>query len=639
MRTILTLVVGTSTFSFPSGSFEEFSLEVLPYGFEATATVYVSSELDTDELFAPFTSDALIKATLSVDSCVLLGTEEDASVPPIVVTGYVVDKSLVEEASVDVAGMPIVGRSYQIRFADAAAVFWRQHHPLELHTGVSMQEVIDLHKVPGINVTYDWTRLGAKQDVLLVATGAESGVSFYDLVVWFIERHGGFFELDAATSAYRIAGTKARPSVTVELEREYTASLTSVLQEPARHKPRLHNSFTGSARTKVVDNTLAHQGVVQDVLLRTPLQADVDARQRIEAGRLKTSPPALRVEFARCPPQMMLPGMALKLGEDFSERMIPSGKSYRVTELRLQARAQASDDEAPELTDTAAPFEVTMSASLELASDPRPRLPRYTPPRYPVLVEGKVISEGGGAADRTWMMITDKQTSVARYMVKIPLWNKKVPVPFEPNHLPGHMFFPAYKDQRVLVALTFAGATIRRYLDWAANARTPLEGQGNRLVMGLQAINGVVVDHTYVDSKPVMSVKRTFGNDLQTLEIKEGVIFWEVREDESAAELTPKYDVSVVVTSAREQVMGAVQSAIGQVTGSFEASMGGASDHLDSSVEEVGGAVSAAEAKLTAKLEAVNAQLEAMSVALAASTDDVSAAVAAAKAELQALLK
>lgn len=143
--------------------------------------------------------------------------------------------------------------------------------------------------------------------------------------------------------------------------------------------------------------------------------------------------------------------------------------------------------------------------------------------------------------------------------MQIPLWNKKVPAPFEPNHVPGHMFFPAYKHQRVLVALT-STAAIRRHLDWAANARTPLDGQGNRLVLGHQALDGVVIDHIYQDSKPVFSIKRTFGNDLQTLEVKDGTIYWEVREDETAQELTPRYDVTVVVTASKEQVKGEVQA-------------------------------------------------------------------------------
>jgi len=639
VRASLTLVVGSSTFAFPSGSFEDFSIEALPHSFRASASVYVSSELDTDELFEPFTSDALIKATLSVASCVLEGSGEE--VPPIQVTGYVTEKNMVEDVSDDVDSKPVVGRTYRVFFSDAASVFWKQHHPLELHVDSSMQEVIELHKLQGMEITYDWTRLGARQDVLLVATGVEGGASFYDLVVWYIDRHGGVLELDAATGAYRIAGAKARPPEPVELEREYTARLSSPVQRPARYKPRLLNAFSENAQSTPVDNELAHAEVFRDTLLRTPIASDLEVRQHIEAGRLKVSPPALIIDFARLPPQLVQPGMALYLGEDFGERLLASKKNYRVTELHLRARATVGGEgeEVPELTDPTCSFEVSMSASLEQSSDPLPRLPPFTPPRYPVLVEGKIVSDGGGDDDRTWMIATSKDELTRRYTVQIPLWNKKVPAPFEPNHVPGHMFFPAYKHQRVLVALTFSTAAIRRHLDWAANARTPLDGQGNRLVLGHQALDGVVIDHIYKDSKPVFSIKRTFGNDLQTLEVKDGTIYWEVREDETAQELEPRYDVTVVVTASKEQVKGEVQGAIDQVTGSFEGAMGDASDHLDAEVEELSGAVGAAEATLTSKIEAVNAQLEEISGSLAAVTDEISAAVASAKAELNAALK
>ncbi len=636
VRAVLTLVVGGSTFTFPSGSIEDFSVDATRYGFEASATVFLSSELDDDELFPLFTSNQEIRATLSINSCVTEGTDDDSD--PIQVMGYVVEKTLIEEPGEDVAGMPIVGRSYGVRFQDPAAVLWKTHFPLELHTAVSMAEVIELNKFQGMTLTYDWTRLSTKQEILLVASGADGEASFYDQVIWYIDLHGGHLELDAATGTYRIAEVKKRPADPVELESEYTKKLTILLPEPARHKPRIRNGVAENPQTTPINNENAYTSVVSDTLLRTPIATRVEQRKRLEQNRIRPGLFELRIDFARCPPQLVQPGLFLKLGDDISPELMASKKTFRVCELRMSARA-TEEDEVPELGDTSSPFEITLDMRLEQPADPRQRLPRYKRLTLPVQVEGKIVSEGGGPKDRTWMMATNETNSILRYIVQIPLWNKKIPAPFEPNHLPGQLFFPAYKHQRVLVGITFDDAVILRFLDWAENARTPLEGQGNRMALGHQATNGTVIDHIYQDSKPQFSISRTFGNDLQTLLIKDGTMYLEVREDESLAELEPTYDVTVVVSSSKERVSSEVQGAIGKVTGSFESSMGATNERLDGAVGELTGAVDATESSLSAKIEAVNAELEELASSLNAATAAVSAAVAEAKAALLAAIK
>jgi hypothetical protein len=638
LRAVLTLIVGGSTFTFASGSFEELAVEAMPYGFEARATVFLSSELDTDELFPLFTSTEAIQATLTINSCVLEGSGEDSE--PIKLVGLVVEKTLGEEVGEDVSGRPVVGRSYGVRFQDPASVLWKNHFPLELHTEVSMAEVIELHKLQGMEISYDWTRLSAKQDILMVASGADGGASFYDFVVGYIDRNGGHLELDAASGSYRIGEVKKRPSLPVEIEREYTAKLTALLPEPVRRQPRLLNGVAEGPQTTPVTNELAYTSVVGDVLLRTPIATQVEQRQRVEERKLKPGLVGLRIDFARCPPELVKPGMFLYLGDDFSDRLLTAKKVFRVCELHLQATATTPEgEEEPELEDTAAPFEMSLHVVLEHAMDTRQRLPRFAEMRLPVQVEGKIVSEGGGDKDRTWMMATDEANSLHRYIVQIPLWNKKIPAPFEPNHLPGQLFFPAYKHQRVLVGIFFDNAVVLRFLDWAENARTPLDGQGNRMALGHQASNGTVIDHIYQDSKPQFSILRTFGNDLQTLLIKDGTMYLEVREDESLDELEPTYDVTVVVSSSKERVAGEVRGAVEQVTGAFESSMGAATGRLDGAVEELTGAVDAAEASLSVKIEAVNAELEELASSLAAATAEVAAAVADAKAALLAMLR
>lgn len=501
-----------------------------------------------------------------------------------------------------------------------------------------MQQVIELHKLQGIGLSYEWALLGIKQDILTVPTSAESDVSFYDFVIWFLHRHGGLLELNAAEGSYRISDTKTRASSPVELEQEYSRQLRVRLPEPERHQPRVLNATAESPQSTVISNTWAYTGVVSDTILRTPLISQIEKRQRVEESKLRVGLPELSIDLARLPPQLVQPGMFLTLGDDFSQHRIAVKKTFRVITLAITAQAAALEEEDPELEDETAPFRITMNLQLEQASDPRPRLPSFHPPHFPVRVEGKVVSAGGGPEDRTWMMTPGENDAILRYTVQIPLWNKKIPAPFEPNHLPGHMFFPAYKDQRVLVALGFDSATIRRHLDWAANARTPMDAQGNRIALGFQANNGTVLDHSYEDGKPVLTISRTFGNDLQTVILKEGTLFIEVKEDESAEKIEPRFDVTVVVASSKEQVVGEVRGAIQQVTGSFESSMSTTNARIDGAVTELTGAVEDTELALTSKIEAANAELEELSSSLVALVSEVSAQVATTKLELNRAL-
>jgi hypothetical protein len=634
LRLAFSLVAGSDTFALTSGSIERVSLEMHPYGFEAEVGFLVSSETETDELFAPFCADDPIQVTLSVATCILDGTDQQTV--PLVVSGPVIERSLREETTDEIDGQPIMVRHYLVRFVDAAAALWRQHHPIELFVDTSMKEVIEQYKFAGMAISYDWVRLGEKLDVLSVAAGAEGPASFYDLLMWYLDRNGGLIERAADGGAYRIASSKSRPTEPQLLERECVGKVRVVNVEPPRHVTRVRNSFSEGATTTPVPNTLARAGVYRDPLVRTPIVEQVARRVQTEAGRLRSPDHEIELSFARCPEVLRAPGAFVSTGEGWSPKVLAAGRVYRVIELRLRAAIDADFQVEPE--DEACAFDLELSQRLELASSPRPHLPSFVAPAYPIVVEGKVVSDGGGDDDRTWMALENEKDSTLRYRVQVPLWNKKILAPFAPGYAPGHFFFPAYKHERVLVSLAFDGAEIRGYLDWAANARTPQGIQGNRLALGYQDSNGTTLDHSYPETSPTLTVARTFGNDLQTIVVKEGTIFMEVKEDETTAALEPRYSVAIVVSAAQEKVSGEVEGAMAEVTGSFEETMGSTSAKLDGSIAAVDASVTAAQAKLVAKLEATESALAEMAGALTALTQELSAAVAEAQAALAALL-
>lgn len=636
LRATLTLASGGSTVTLPTGSLERLDVSLRLYGFEAEVTFRVSSLVDDDAVFGFFVSDQLLKVTLSFKTCVLEGTGRETQ--PIVVGGYVIERKFHEETSEEAVGEPIAERRYVIKFVDAAAAFWREHHPIELFVNASMQQVIEGYKTEGMELEFAWPRLAEKQDVLCVSAGAEGRASFYDLVVWYLAQNSGHMELDASVGRYRFSDEKQRAFEAQALEPQYVDEIRLLTPRPRRASTRVLNGDRAAPPPKAVENALAAEGVWRDVLVRTPIAAVQERRAHFEAGRLRAPGYEAAVRYRRCPAELAAPGAFVKLASDFSEALHAASQSFRVLALRLEA-APPPKEQAATLDDETAAFSLSLSMTIEQALSARQHLPAFYAPRYPVTVEGTIVSVGGTEQDRTWLTVAGESDSVFRYQIDVPLWNKRVVAPFEPGHMPGHFFFPAYKHQRVLVDLTFTAASVRGFVDWAANARVPLSSQGNRLALGNRAEDGMVIEHVYRDARPLLGIRRVFGADLQTIEVSEGRIFFEVKEDESALAIEPRHDVVVVVTASKARVSGEIEQASSALTGAFEASVGGVSARLDVAVEQLDASVTAAQRSLSAQIEAVDAQLQELSSSLSLMTEQLLATTSAAKAELLAALQ
>ncbi|MFO0660556.1 MAG: hypothetical protein U0165_12100 [Polyangiaceae bacterium] len=634
LRFTLAVFLEAGTVNFTSGAFETLELDMDVYGFSGSVQVYVSTEQEADPLFDAFVSDSLLKVTLTVTGCLLDGTDQENV--PISINALVVEKWMYEEVSDDLAGSPVVGRSYRMKLADAAKALWTHHHPTELKSSATVGAFLQQYTPAGITLTLDWPKLTEEQEIVCVAT--EPGVvSFYDWLIWYIDRYGGVLELDASASTYRIGEKKTRPSRPNPLEKEHVHSIEVVRPEPPRHVSHVLNAYSEGATNEALTNDLVIGSARRDFVVITPLTSEVDRRKKIEADKLFTPGDELIVDFLRFPPLLYLPGSFYELDEEFSKKLHTTGKKFRLVELHIRATADEGD-EVPELDDETGPFDASIWMRLEHASSLSRRLPTYRPPRYPVVVEGKIVSEGGQTEDRTWMTLAGANDSITRYSVDIPLWNCKIVAPFKPVDFPGHLFFPAYKAERVLVELGFESAEISAFLDWAANARTPMDLQGNRIAFGHRDVDGTILDHSYVNNQPVLTLARTFGNDLQKIEVKEGTIFIEVKEDTTAQELQPTYDVTIVVTASKERVNGEVRGAIGELTGSFESSFGGAMDALEGAIGELDGALTSAEVQLVGKLEQVDVALQDIAAGINAITAEISDAVSQAKAALLAAL-
>jgi len=111
------------------------------------------------------------------------------------------------------------------------------------------------------------------------------------------------------------------------------------------------------------------------------------------------------------------------------------------------------------------------------------------------------------------------------------LWkNDKVIAPYDANWAMGNFYFPLYKDERVLMAMSFMSARILRHLDWRAGTRLPKETQGNHLLLGKKDKSKTSIRHIYENKKPLLNITRLSDKDTQVIEIKEGRIMLETQE-------------------------------------------------------------------------------------------------------------
>ncbi len=634
----VTLTAGTDPYVLPAGSVRSVHVSARPYGFDAKVGFVVSSEEVPDALFDPFSATSRIDAKITIIPRAL-DDPEDASNRAISFGGLVVDREVRETVS-ELEGEPIHERHYEVTIEDPLRALWSQHRPLELFAGASPAEVITQHVPPGVTLALDFTRLREKQDVLFVPLAADRPASFYDFVVGLLDETSGVLEHDATSGKYRIAKSKARVKEPVELTAEEVGTIRITAPEPNRATVHVLNPFADGHANKTFPNPNGVTGTRTDYVEYVMVPDPVDRRVETEKRRARPPEHGITVDLLRCPDRIPIPGMGVAFEEEVGETRYTAKKTYRVTELELHATGPVVDEgESVDLEDTNARFSIDLRIIAELASDPRPRLPRHEALGGPVYVEGRVLSSGGEDDDRTWFAGANEKNGISELSCTVPLWNKNIVMPFTPGREPGHFFFPPYKGQRVLIELHRDRARLDRFLDWAPNARTPMDAQGNRLALGYKDGNGTIVDHAYVDAKPVLKIERKLGGDEERIELRENVVFMDVQEKPTAAAVTPKYDVTPQVAAAKLKLMATVEGEIADVTAGFETSSGAVTASVEAASAEVGESLGAAEAQLTAKAVEVRAELETLSGALAEGPAEIAAAIGEAKAELNGALE
>jgi hypothetical protein len=632
LTTTLSLSIGSVVHALGAGQLERFSLDVQAWGFLAEVTFYVSSEQEQDLIFEGFSDTTLIAATFQLSRV----AEGDEDTPAgISVTGYAVSKSVSEVVGASLSGAPVIGRHYNLRVVDAAQAFWTQHRPLDLYVQASMQDMIEANKPTGVTITYDWPAVSTPQAVLTVGLDGEGEPSFYDFLLHWVDRNQGVFELDTASNSYRLGAKKSASGSASAQSFEDVSALRLFIPEPPRFVARVLQAFADAPLTKELPNGLA-AGIRRDVLLRTPIAADVNQRAQLETARLRAPLPGIELSYRRCPDTLTPPLGLIELGDGFSQRLFAAGTTYRV--MRLQAKAHHKPEVPVEPEDDSAVYEIELTLQAEDKLNPVPALPAFRDPRRTLRVEGKIVS-AGQSGQRTWAAIENEDDSLWMYKVQIPLFNKQVPAPFAPNFATGHFFFPAYKDQRVLVDLDFDRASITGFLDWADEGRLPSDTQGNQIVMGPQSTNGTVIRHSYEDAIPVLNVERKAAVETTTLTFGDGKLHIGLEQSSAVPTSIPLYDVSPQVDAAKDAVVGEVGGSVTVVTTQFQTALGQVSGSIEDASGAVQSEISASERKLTVQLDAAENELQGMLADASAAGASLAMGGQRCKARLQAALE
>jgi hypothetical protein len=630
----LTLTLGGKSFTIPGGQVKRLSVHMATHGFTGSVVFWSSPEKKDSPLFTAFSKPDLLQVRLAVSA---VDPSLDSPPAPILIQGLARHRSVLAEVHGSHKDTEKVFRRYTIDFADPAQVIWRQHRPVELHTDMSMTDLLDAHKA-SLQLTLDWAQLGQKQPLLCLGLGADPpGVSFYDFILWYVSTRNGAFSYDCQQNQYLLSDSKPSSGEVAPLSRTRVQQVQVILPPPIRHGSRVLNAVAESPTTVAIAQPQAVSGVLHDVMVRTPIADEAEQQQKLEKTRLQVLQRQLQVSFKKFPSVDVYPGALLRLeGELWPEGLTGLGDDQRVLELDLDvyAERQGRHDEQQALT---ASYQVLLSVRLESSSEPVLSLPPYRAPSYPIHVEGLVHSPGGETDDRRWLVTEDKKTSVLSFHMTVPLWNKTVSVPAEPIHFPGHFYFPPYKNTRVKVALYFDRAELIRFIDWKPGVRTPQDGQGDQMLLGLNKTNQTGMTHDFQDDKPVWRIHRTNQGDTQVVRMGEGHLFIQVKETSNSVAPTPTYDVTPQVDAAKADLTGAVGGAIGQTSAAYQGAMGAVKAKMKSAQAEAKAALSGARAEVGGKAAAAKAGLQGAASRLNEGTSKLSGAAEAAKASLQKL--
>jgi hypothetical protein len=528
----------------PGSHVEALELELRAYGYAGVVRFRLFDDQAVagewkDELHDLLTGLAPIEMELRVRAHLPERERTGTAIRPLHLRALVGERTLLQGRDAEQSGRR--HHVYSVRFYDPAYLLWRSHFPSELYTNKSVRQVLEANRPQAVALRVTSQVAAAARPMLFLGHSPDvrDSASFYDFLIWYTDSCDLKLYYDYGPGEYVLADAKPPPATPVALDPGDVAAIEQQYPDVPRARPRLHNICAATAQTQALENAQALPPLFQDRLLRARVAQEVEQRSALERRRLHVRKPTFVLSFGRLPVRMLVPGDFIELRHDTGWRQavvalppLLEQEAGRVRGLTLSLRNQSSPG-GGRAKDSLARFRGRMSLEVEPQSEAAPSLPDYVTPTYPRPCEGRIVVDEGAENEEVYRIHSDAETSVETYRLAIPTWgNQEIHAPFEAQTLSGHFYFPAYKHETVLLALYFDHAVITGFVDWrAAGARVPRETQGNHLLMGKTADNNTSLRHIYQDNQPVFSIHRSNGSDHQRIELKQGNLFIQVREE------------------------------------------------------------------------------------------------------------
>ncbi|BBM86659.1 hypothetical protein [Candidatus Uabimicrobium amorphum] len=525
IKVTLQLTINGQSWKILGGRIKDFSLQMHNYGFEANAEFWMYKE-DEKGLFSAFSGDSLIEAELKLE----LYFERPKPAPNAIVAKGIVFERQLKERVLNQPDEPFV-RYYLLRFCDAAQLFWTHHKPCKLFTEATMQDILDSEKGEKIDISTTWEIFTKQHPILFLGFPQDiNNASFYDFILWYTHAQNGVWNYKHKENKYTIEQEK-ESSTALQLPREDVSEWRVSLPKIMRYNKRILNGYTENAVTTDIILDTSISDYTQDVYIRTAINKQLEEQTQLQKDIHQNEEHQVYLQFTHFPTVDVVPGTIIEFDSQkgWEGKAYLSENTYRSVSLTINASAERQDPYSDLITAYNSYF-FNVHARLETQDEKKVNLPHFRIPNYKVYVEGKVVSDGD-EPDETYQIYENEDTSEKIYRVAMPLWeDKQVIVPFEPNLFSGHIYFPCYKNSRVLIELKFQTAAIYRFLDWRLDSKLPQDTQGNSILLGLTEKSETAVKHVYEDSKPVFNMCRKNESDTQVVEFKEGIITIETKD-------------------------------------------------------------------------------------------------------------
>ena len=620
----VTLRQDEASASADGGNIKEFEVRASSYGFTGRLRLWVVAD-GQDDFFGLVTAVGLLQLELRLAKSLY---RVDPLPGPLVVAGIVQARHLREVAVPDVSGSPVLYREYTFDFCDAARALWSEHRPCIVYAKTSIDTLIKQHTPAPISVRSAWSLGKRVRPMICLGLGADEA-SFYDFVFWLADSEYGHIWYDYAKQALVLDSTK--PSVGPQRGLAFGAindmgSVRVTLAPPPRAAVQILNSRDGATSPRSVDQPNAIAGLRRDIMIHTALEGGAQTRQDTEKRRAATGVFDVQIDFDAYPEMYLAPGLLLKIGDEFGSSIFLAGKSLRTLGLTVSGMATNQTPEF-DIENTATEYDVAFQLDLEAADDPRWRGPAYRTPRYPLRAEGKIVSAVGSDGDRAYTVYSESEGSDS-YKVSFALWNSTISIDLTPDFLPGHLYFPAYKDSRVMVSLDFDSARVHRYLDWGKDVTVPSASLGNHLLLGKNETSETSIKHWYVDNAPQLVIARVHSGDMGTVTIDEGLLRLELTDDSGVAGFAATTSVEPQAQLAKAEVQQKSDMAVADLE-----------DASSTAQTQLTGSVEQATTELRTQAEQISSQIEGKARTLDQALADVGTSISARAEEAEGVLR